>query len=328
MLGGATYAARAAAIGAEFDIDAHTGWFISAQAELLVGDLARARTLALRGAQAAEAAGDIRYLQRHLIVLGHALLRAGDAQGAVSALQRVRAIELEGGFGDPTVNRWHGDLVSALVALGHLDEAAELVAGARYAIERRVPHEGTSGVIASLDRAEAELALARGDLEAAEQLLDRARKVSTDLGLRIEQGRVLLTRAHLERRRRRAAAARAALQEAHDLFVSLDAGAWAVQVRGEMSPDRASRPAPKAPGPGARGGSRAGDAALALLTATEARVARAVAAGASNREIAQRAFVSVKTVEATLTRIYRKLDVPSRTRLAALLSPHEQGFPP
>ena len=63
-----------------------------------------------------------------------------------------------------------------------------------------------------------------------------------------------------------------------------------------------------------------GDPLLERLTATEARIARAVAAGASNREIAERTYVSVKTVEATLTRIYRKLDLRSRTELTALLS--------
>ena len=59
---------------------------------------------------------------------------------------------------------------------------------------------------------------------------------------------------------------------------------------------------------------------MALLTDTEARVAREAAEGASNREIAERLYLSVKTVEATLTRIYRKLDVRSRTQLARVLS--------
>ena len=303
----ATYAARAAVVGAEFDIDAHTGWFISAQAELLVGDLGRARVLALRGVEAAGAVGDIRYLQRHLIVLGHALLRSGDAQGAEAALQRVRMIELAGGFGDPTVNRWHADLVSALVALGRLDEAADLLDEARSAVERRITDGATSGVLACLDRSEAELALARGDLDAAELLLDRAATIASDLGLGIEQGRTLVARAHVDRRRRRAAASRAKLREAHDLFVSLGAHAWVGQVRAELTPDRDESDVPT----------------LALLTDAEARVARAVASGASNREISERMFVSIKTVEATLTRIYRKLDVRSRTRLAALLAPHD-----
>jgi DNA-binding CsgD family transcriptional regulator len=58
---------------------------------------------------------------------------------------------------------------------------------------------------------------------------------------------------------------------------------------------------------------------LAALTGTEARIAAMVREGASNREIATRMFLSVKTVEATLTRIYRKLGVRSRTQLSSKL---------
>ncbi|WP_134768212.1 LuxR family transcriptional regulator [Nocardioides sp. 1609] len=302
----AEYAARATRIGAEFDLEAHTGWFITAQAELVCGDLARAATLARRGVEAAAERGDVRYLQRHLVVLGQALLRSGDAQGARDALERVRAVERAGGFGDPTVNRWHADLVAALAALGRLDEAAEVLGEARYAVERRASHGGTAGVSAQLDRAEAELLVAHGDLEGAELVLDRAAKVAADLGLQIDVGRVLVTRAHLERRRRRVAAARTTLQEAHDLFTGLHATPWAEQVHAELEPERAPE---------------TDDPLLERLTDTEARIAQAVAAGASNREIAERAYVSVKTVEATLTRIYRKLDLRSRTQLATLLVP-------
>ena len=58
---------------------------------------------------------------------------------------------------------------------------------------------------------------------------------------------------------------------------------------------------------------------LAQLTLTEQQVAGLVADGASNREIAQRLHLSVKTVEGTLTRIYRKSGVRSRTQLATLV---------
>jgi DNA-binding CsgD family transcriptional regulator len=302
----AEYAARAARIGEQFDLEAYSGWFITATADLVAGDLGRAVTLARRGAEAAEQRGDSRYLQRHLIVLGQALLRSGDAQGAADALGRVRTFESDGGFGDPTVNRWHADLVSACTALGRLADAEEVLARARYEVERREVRGGTDGVAAQLDRAEAELRIAQGDLEGAEHALDRAAKVSADLGMRIDAGRVLVTRAHLERRRRRVAAARTALQEAHETFAALHADAWVTQVQAELSPDRA--PA-------------GGDPLLDRLTDTEARIARAVAEGASNREIAERTYVSVKTVEATLTRIYRKLDLRSRTQLATLLVP-------
>ena len=52
------------------------------------------------------------------------------------------------------------------------------------------------------------------------------------------------------------------------------------------------------------------------LTATEQRIAELVAAGKTNREVAAELFVSPKTVEANLSRIYRKLDLRSRTELA------------
>ena len=52
------------------------------------------------------------------------------------------------------------------------------------------------------------------------------------------------------------------------------------------------------------------------MTPTEARIAELVVAGRRNREIAGELFVSVATVEAHLTRLYRKLGVRSRTELS------------
>jgi DNA-binding CsgD family transcriptional regulator len=56
------------------------------------------------------------------------------------------------------------------------------------------------------------------------------------------------------------------------------------------------------------------------LTPTEKRVAGLVAKGLKNREIAETLFLSVATVEAHLTRIYRKLDIRSRSELARLVA--------
>jgi DNA-binding CsgD family transcriptional regulator len=55
------------------------------------------------------------------------------------------------------------------------------------------------------------------------------------------------------------------------------------------------------------------------LTPTEVEVARLVADGHTNREVADALFMSLGTVQANLKRIYRKLDVRSRTELAARL---------
>jgi len=60
------------------------------------------------------------------------------------------------------------------------------------------------------------------------------------------------------------------------------------------------------------------------LTAGELRVARLVARGASNREVADWLAISSKTVEAHLSRIYRKLGVPSRAGVAYLIGQAER----
>lgn len=69
---------------------------------------------------------------------------------------------------------------------------------------------------------------------------------------------------------------------------------------------------------GAKPRRRGGHGALGL-TAAEARVARLAADGASNREIAQELFVTLKTVEMHLSSAYRKLDISSRAQLASRL---------
>jgi DNA-binding NarL/FixJ family response regulator len=55
---------------------------------------------------------------------------------------------------------------------------------------------------------------------------------------------------------------------------------------------------------------------VGALTPQESSVAKLAAAGFRNREIAERLGLSPKTVEWTLTRVYRKLGLRSRTELA------------
>ncbi|MER6044439.1 helix-turn-helix transcriptional regulator, partial [Streptomyces sp. NPDC001856] len=60
----------------------------------------------------------------------------------------------------------------------------------------------------------------------------------------------------------------------------------------------------------------------ALHASMERQVAALVMEGATNREIAARLFISVKTVEATLTRVYRKLGIRSRVDIVRLAAGH------
>jgi DNA-binding NarL/FixJ family response regulator len=56
------------------------------------------------------------------------------------------------------------------------------------------------------------------------------------------------------------------------------------------------------------------------LTAQEVRVAHAVARGATNKQVAAELFLSPKTIEFHLARVYRKLGIHSRTELAMLVA--------
>ena len=106
-------------------------------------------------------------------------------------------------------------------------------------------------------------------------------------------------RGAVERRAKRKREARDTLTKALEVFDGLGAALWADKARAEL----------------ARIGGRA--ASSLDLTPTEARVAELVAAGGTNREVADALFVSVHTVEANLKRIYRKLGIRSRTELAS-----------
>ena len=68
---------------------------------------------------------------------------------------------------------------------------------------------------------------------------------------------------------------------------------------------------------------RAANGVLDRLTTAERHVAERVAAGLTSRQIAEQLFISPRTVDAHLTHIYRKLDITSRARLAALVA--DQG---
>ena len=102
-------------------------------------------------------------------------------------------------------------------------------------------------------------------------------------------------------------AARRHLRAALEGFRALGAGPWIETTERELS---ATGERLRRRGPGARDS----------LTTQEHQIARLVAAGASNKDVAAQLFLSAKTVEAHLTRIYRKLGVRSRTQLAARVS--------
>ncbi|MET9962900.1 LuxR family transcriptional regulator [Streptomyces sp. NPDC006326] len=274
-------------------------WYVAAMAESAGGGFARAAGYARRGIQASEEEHDQVFLSRSLYALGLVELATGEAAKAVATLRRVAELEEAQQVVDPSILRWHGELAEALVAADAPDEAAALLAE----VHRVAVDLGRTSVVAALDRARGLCLSARGAADEAVALLEDTAQRFAALELPLERGRTLLALARVERRRRRRAPARAALLAAAATFAEAGAKPWA-----ELAGDGREQ----ASEPGAA-------VALTALTDAERRLALLVAQGASNQEAAAKLFVSVKTVEARLTRIYQKLEVRSRAQLATVL---------
>ncbi|MFD7257689.1 AAA family ATPase [Streptomyces sp. NPDC059874] len=295
-----TRARQALELTIEAGLSPGPAWYLAAMAETAGGSFARAAGYARRGIQASREERDQVFLSRSLHALGLVELATGEAAKAVATLRRVAELEAAQKVADPSILRWHGELAEALVAADAPDEAARLIDPVRTVAVGL----GRTGVVAALDRARGLCLSARGEAEAAVHLLEATAQRFEVLGLPLERGRTLLALARVERRRRRRAPARAALAAAAEVFGRAGATPWAELAR-EAAPGE---------------GTPTESAAAATLTDGEARLALLVSQGASNQEAAAKLFLSVKTVEARLTRIYQKLDVRSRAQLATALA--------
>jgi DNA-binding NarL/FixJ family response regulator len=142
------------------------------------------------------------------------------------------------------------------------------------------------------------LLAAKGDTDGAIAQLERAVSESQDSPQPLERARSLLALGITQRRGKRRREARQTLTRALETFDHLGAPLWAERAAAELG---------RIPGRTAGSGE---------LTATEQRVAELVSEGHSNKEVAFALFISVRTVEASLSSIYAKLGVRSRSELA------------
>ncbi len=228
-------------------------------------------------------------------VLGLVALSAGNLAEADAQLSRAHEIEDLVHNREPATNRFHADHAEAVIGLGDLARAETLV----QRLEARATALPRPWILAVAARCRGLLNAARGDLDLAMADYLRAVEVHQSLDMPIEYGRTLLAAGRLHRRRNERQAAQKCLSEAVVLFDSAGAAAWAAIARDELGRTH-----------GRRGSS-------GQLTASEQQVADLAAAGLRNTEIAARLFLSGKTVEANLSRAYRKLGVRSRTELAS-----------
>jgi ATP/maltotriose-dependent transcriptional regulator MalT len=227
-------------------------------------------------------------------VLGFLEISLGDMEGARRHLEPMADAAAGVGIHEPGAMRWIGDAAEALIAAGEHQRVSELMAS----VERRAVELDRRWALAVSARCHVILSAAEGDLDAAEGRLEEALERVGRLDQPFEAGRTLLVTGSVHRRLKHRRTSRESLERALAIFEELGTPLWSDKARAELS----------------RIGGRAPSSVD--LTPTERQIAELVAAGATNDETARRLFMSPKTVEWNLSRIYRKLGVRSRTELA------------
>ncbi len=256
------------------------GLVSGATAALLLGEAESARVQATRALKLADETLYPVYVSDSLATLGLLELSHGNVAEAAALYRGIPP----GGW-----RRWFYlaggraalDAVEAFGMIGELDKARELIA--------TLPADARE-----LPVAEACLAAAEGQLERAIELVQSVPPAPSPF----RHARELLLLGRLQRQARHRSQAREKLDAARAQFEQLEANLWIARTDEELS----------------RLGGRS--PAGATLTESERRVAELVAAGLSNKEVAAKLVVTVRTVEAHLSKIYAKLGIRSRTTLA------------
>lgn len=307
-----------------------------AYGEVLLGRTVSARVDATEGLRLATETGQDNCVALHRAILARAAARAGDEADCRSHVSAVleAAASRELGF---QAGNCRLALAELHLASGRDEEA---IADLEAAMDSAV---GVSSVSVKLVGAPdlVEAVVRAGDRARAVEVLERYESWVTGTGSRFEAPLVSRCRAllaatpeaaaeHFEdalrlheetevpfdlaktemlygealRRRRRPKEARQHLRAAYDRFDRLGARLWAARAGQELRASGGSAPAMD------------GATAFDQLTAQELQIARMVATGAANKEVAAQLFLSPRTVEFHLRHVYAKLSVRSRAELA------------
>jgi DNA-binding CsgD family transcriptional regulator len=292
-----TAAAQAMHQAGDDQVDAFLLWleaFVAARH----GELDRARVQANEATALASRVGDHFTVAWSTTILAETELRTGHPDRAHQRLADLREAIVGGnsGFvGSLTLPFWWCD-IEALIAVGELDDASAVL---NHLFERARRAENPNA-IAIAYRCEGLLLAARSNLTDAINAMHHAIIQHTQRPLPFELGRTLLEKGTLERRSKRKSAAKQSLTDAVSILQPLSARLWIARAHDELS----------------RVGLRRA-AVAAGLTPAQQRVAELVTSGMTNREIAGTLYMSVRTVETHLTKIYRELGVKTRAQLIA-----------
>lgn len=222
-----------------------------------------------------------------------------DYESVVRFLGPLVALQPRGGLDEPGTWPWPDLYANALVMTGRVDEADVFLR----------PHEtlaadrGHRSAAARLGYVRGRIWGARGDIEAAREAFETALHHLSGLPLPYDRARVTYAYGQTLRRAGKRRDADAVLRSARDLYATLGAVTYVERCDRELKAGGLNL---KRTGPN-----------TTELTPQERAVAALVAAGRSNKDAAGELFLSVKTVQYHLTRIYAKLGIRSRSELAA-----------
>ena len=249
---------------------------------------------------AAQRCGSMRLAEWPATLAGFVEVSCGDYQAALDALEPLLPVAQT--WPDATeiiAASYIPDAVEAMIQLGRLDEAEPLI----DTLERNGRRLDRPWMLAVGMRCRAMLLAAHGDLNTATTTAEQAMTQHQRLPMPFERARTQLLLGQLQRRQRHRDAATTTLREAQHTFHQLGTTLWAHRATTELT----------------RGTS--GRRRVQGLTPSEQRVAELAVSGMTNRDIAATLFISPKTVEVNLSRIYRKLNIRSRMELYKALAP-------
>jgi ATP/maltotriose-dependent transcriptional regulator MalT len=226
----------------------------------------------------------------------------GDLSGVLVATEPVRATSRLGVGGCPGIFNWRGMEADAFVGLGRLKDGERVL----DELEAAIPRTGLASADLTLARCRGNLAAASGQVIEAERAFKQAHEIEADVPMPFEHALLSLDDGRRLRAVENRPEAVSQLERAHRIFSELGADPYLQACATEL----AALEVPAA---------TESPAVILGLSRSELAVARLVATGLTNREVASELFVSVKTVEYHLRNSYIKLDITSRQALAALL---------
>jgi DNA-binding CsgD family transcriptional regulator len=257
-----------------------------------------ARTDAHTAIDTANRCGSPRLADLPIMTLGFLEVSLGNYAEALTALQPLitRFNTLPGT--EIVTAAFIPDAVEAMIALGHISEAGPLI----EALEYNGGRLDRPWMLAVGARCRSMWLAAQGDVEAATRTAQQALAEHHRLPMPFEHARTQLLLGQLQCRQRLNEPATASLVEALHAFEHMGTPLWAKLARDELARTKNGR------------------THHLRLTPSERSVAELAASGMTNRDVAARLLISSKTVEANLTRAYRKLGIHSRAELGHRMS--------